>query len=82
MTPGDALVAATGAAGRRLGTDEIGHVAPGAFADLVVLGADPTKDIRALRDVRAVYFGGVVFQPEAFLSTSPGTWRPVFGWPD
>jgi imidazolonepropionase-like amidohydrolase/ABC-type multidrug transport system permease subunit len=81
MSPGDALLAATGAAGRRLGTNEIGRIAPGAFADLVILGADPTKDIRALRDVRVVYFGGVAFQPEAFLSTSPGTWRPIFGWP-
>lgn len=81
MSPDSVLAAATGAAGRRLGKDEIGRVAPGAFADLVILGADPTKDIRALRDVRAVYFGGVAFRPEAFLSTSPGTWRPLFGWP-
>jgi imidazolonepropionase-like amidohydrolase/ABC-type multidrug transport system permease subunit len=81
MNPSSALVAATGAAGQRLGTDEIGRIAPGAFADLVILGADPTKDIRALRDVRTVYFGGTAFAPEMFFSTSPGTWRPVFGWP-
>jgi imidazolonepropionase-like amidohydrolase/ABC-type multidrug transport system permease subunit len=81
MHPSSALVAATGAAGMRLGTDEIGRIAPGAFADLVVLGADPTKDIQALRDVRTVYFGGTAFQPEIFFSTTPGTWRPVFGWP-
>jgi imidazolonepropionase-like amidohydrolase/ABC-type multidrug transport system permease subunit len=81
MPPAFALVAATGAASRRLGTEEIGRIAPGAFADLVILGADPTKDIRALRDVRTVYFGGTAFQPETFLTTSPGTWRPVFGWP-
>lgn len=81
MLPSAALMAATGAASGRLETDEIGRIAPGAFADLVILGADPTKDIRALRDVRTVYFGGIAFKPETFLSTSPGIWRPVFGWP-
>ena len=37
---------------------KIGVVAPGAQADLVVLGADPRIDIRALHDVRAVYVQG------------------------
>jgi imidazolonepropionase-like amidohydrolase len=37
---------------------QIGVVAPGARADLVVLGGDPRIDIRVLHDVRAVYFNG------------------------
>jgi len=40
---------------------EIGVVAPGAQADLVVLGGDPRIDIRALHDVRAVYLQGSKF---------------------
>jgi imidazolonepropionase-like amidohydrolase len=81
MTPTAAIVSATGAAAKRLGTQEIGRIAPGAFADLVVLGADPAKDIRAVRDVRWVYFGGVPLQRETLLSTSPGNWRPLLTWP-
>jgi imidazolonepropionase-like amidohydrolase/ABC-type multidrug transport system permease subunit len=81
MTPMAAIVSATGAAARRLGTQEIGRIAPGAFADLVVLGADPARDIRAVRDVRWVYFGGVSLQRDALLNTSPGNWRPLLSWP-
>jgi imidazolonepropionase-like amidohydrolase/ABC-type multidrug transport system permease subunit len=76
MTPAAALVAATGTAARRLHSQEIGRIAPGAFADLVVLGADPTRDIRALREVRAVYFGGRPLQRDTLLSTPPGSWMP------
>jgi len=36
----------------------LGTIAPGAHADLVVLGGDPRTSIRALRDVRAVYRAG------------------------
>jgi imidazolonepropionase-like amidohydrolase len=37
----------------------LGAIAPGAHADLVVLGGDPGADIRALHDVRAVYRAGL-----------------------
>jgi imidazolonepropionase-like amidohydrolase len=79
MSPSAAIVAATGAAARRLGTTEIGRIAPGACADLVVLERDPTRDIRALRQVRAVYFRGVPLRRETLLSSSPGGWMPRFG---
>jgi imidazolonepropionase-like amidohydrolase len=36
----------------------LGAIAPGAHADLVVLGGDPRAGIRALHDVRAVYRAG------------------------
>lgn len=39
-------------------TGQIGVIALGARADLVVLGGDPRIDIRALHDVRAVYLDG------------------------
>lgn len=46
MTPSAALVSATGAAAKRLGNSKIGRIAPGAFADLVVLDEDPEKTSR------------------------------------
>jgi imidazolonepropionase-like amidohydrolase/ABC-type polysaccharide/polyol phosphate export permease len=81
MTPTAAIVSATGAASKRLGKQDIGRIAPGAFADFVVLGTDPAKDIRAVRDVRWVYFGGVPLQRDTLLSTHPGNWRPLLSWP-
>jgi imidazolonepropionase-like amidohydrolase len=81
MSPGAALVAATGAGARRLGSRDIGRIAPGAFADMVVLEADPSRDIHALRKVRAVYFGGVQLQRDALLNKRPGSWSPLFSFP-
>jgi imidazolonepropionase-like amidohydrolase/ABC-type polysaccharide/polyol phosphate export permease len=82
MKPSAAIVAATGAAAKRLGNKQIGQIAPGAFADLVVLDEDPEKDIRALRNVRAVYLGGVQLDRETLLTSRPGTWTPLFSFPE
>jgi imidazolonepropionase-like amidohydrolase len=45
LSPRDALVAATRNGALLLGVDSIGLIAPGKVADLVVLRADPLKDI-------------------------------------
>jgi imidazolonepropionase-like amidohydrolase len=62
MTPMQVLVASTrtgalalGSAGKDLGTVEAGKV-----ADLLVVAADPTSDIAAMRTVRLVIRGGTV----------------------
>jgi imidazolonepropionase-like amidohydrolase len=39
-------------------TKERGRVAPGLAADLVVLNGDPSKNVRALADVRYTFRGG------------------------
>ncbi len=66
MTPMEVLVAATRAgalAMQRL--QELGTVEKGKSADLLVVGADPTKDVRNLRQLRHVIKDGVVrAQPE------------------
>jgi imidazolonepropionase-like amidohydrolase/ABC-type multidrug transport system permease subunit len=54
----DVLKAATSRAADRLGQGSLGRITPGAVADLVVLGADPTENVGAYRDVRGVYLGG------------------------
>lgn len=77
MTPTQALEAATSVAARRLGTRDVGRLTAGAYADLVVLGADPTRDIHALRDIRGIYLGGEPLQRETLLTTPPGKWTPA-----
>jgi imidazolonepropionase-like amidohydrolase len=62
MTPLQALRAATIEPARMLeADDEIGSLEAGKYADIVVLNADPTADIKALRDIRLVMKGGTVY---------------------
>lgn len=59
LTPLEALRTATLGPARFLGReDELGAVAPGRIADLVLLRADPLEDIRALDALEAVVFQG------------------------
>lgn len=61
LAPRDVLVAATRNAARALGLDSTGTVTPGAVADLVVLDADPTVDIRNVRQIALVVRRGEVY---------------------
>jgi imidazolonepropionase-like amidohydrolase len=61
MTPPDALRSATSTAGRVLHL-EIGQVKAGMLADLIAVEGDPTKQIAALRKVKFVMKGGVVYK--------------------
>ncbi|WP_324963447.1 amidohydrolase family protein [Archangium sp.] len=59
LTPAQALRAATRDSAELLGLKDRGAVAPGMLADLVVLDADPTQDIRNTRGIHAVWRRGV-----------------------
>lgn len=62
LSPAAVLKAATLDAARFAGQDRLyGRVAPGKAAELVLLAADPTRDIAATRAVRGVVFGGRLY---------------------
>ena len=64
--PMDAIVSATSLAAESLGLgDRIGTLARGYEADLIAVPGDALADIIALRNVRFVMKGGVVFKYEA-----------------
>jgi imidazolonepropionase-like amidohydrolase len=63
MTPVQALTAATATDAQILRRQtSLGHIAPGFLADLVAVAGDPTKDIAAIKDVRFVMKGGVIYK--------------------
>lgn len=61
MPPADILKAATSAAGRVLHKD-IGQVKAGLLADLIAVDGDPSRDLSALRRVKLVMKGGVIYR--------------------
>lgn len=58
LTPLQAIRTATRQAASALARDELGHVAAGRLADLVVVDGDPSADLAALRRVEQVFIGG------------------------
>jgi imidazolonepropionase-like amidohydrolase len=65
ISPSDVLRMATRNGSEALGLlGEAGTVEPGKRADLVVLEADPLKDIRNSRRIRYVVLGGRIFRPD------------------
>ncbi|MFH8902153.1 amidohydrolase family protein [Streptomyces coeruleorubidus] len=64
LTPAEALRAATRDAARTLGLPAVGTVARGQAADLLVLDADPLRDIRNTRRIHGVVVDGRWIPPE------------------
>jgi imidazolonepropionase-like amidohydrolase len=69
IAPVEVLRMATRNGAEALGVlGETGTVEQGKRADLVVLEADPLKDIRNSRRIRYVLLGGRIFRPDELLS--------------
>lgn len=60
MTPAQVLAAGTSGASRQCVRPDLGTVAPGKRADLLVLNADPTADVGSIRDLGMVILNGEV----------------------
>lgn len=58
LSPAEALRAATETAAEAIGRPDLGRLAPGATADIVLLGRNPLQDVTAIADVVAVIQGG------------------------
>ncbi len=72
IPPLDVLTIATSNGAKVLGVfDQTGTITPGKQADLVLLQRDPTKDIRATRDILWVMQRGKRYVAEQLLSEIP-----------
>jgi imidazolonepropionase-like amidohydrolase/Tol biopolymer transport system component len=75
FTPLEAITAATSVAARIMGANsDVGRIAPGIVADIVILDADPTANIRNTRQIWRVIQGGRVIDRESLYA--PG-WDTV-----
>ncbi|MEH3046408.1 amidohydrolase family protein [Sphingomonas adhaesiva] len=81
FTPVQALRAATIAPATALGyARDIGSIEVGKLADLVVLDADPTVDIRNSDKVARVMLGGRLYDAATLNEVATGNWRRQPYW--
>ena len=65
LTPREVLASATAGGARVMGREkDLGAVAPGKLADLVILDRDPLADVANLEAIHRVVKGGRVYTPE------------------
>jgi imidazolonepropionase-like amidohydrolase len=62
LTPLQVLRQATSGNARIFHLADRGRLAPGLLADLVAVAGDPTQDVAAVRQIRLVMKGGVLYR--------------------
>ena len=84
MTPLEALQAGTIVGAQSLGmSEDIGSLEPGKLADLLVLDADPTVDIRNSDKIEYVMLGGRMYDPVSMNEVETGTAKRLpYYWED
>ena len=61
MSPAEAIISATSRPAKMLdASDEIGVLAPGAYADIIAVEGDPLRDVKVLENDRFVMKDGKV----------------------
>lgn len=68
LAPHEVLAAATSNLADAMRWRDLGSVAPGKRADLLILGSDPRRSLAALEDIRTVILGGTVVDRAALLA--------------
>jgi len=71
MTPMEILKAATVGGAQLMGRPDLGRIATGALADLVLLDADPALSVKNFSHIAKVIRGGRVFDPALLLPDGP-----------
>jgi imidazolonepropionase-like amidohydrolase len=70
LTPLQVLRSATTNGAKALGLErELGAIAPGRLADVVLLDADPLADVGNLSHAQMVIKDGVVYEPKALIDS-------------
>jgi len=67
LSPREALAAATNNYALQFGWNELGRIAPGRRADILVLDADPTANIWNARRISVIVLNGEIIDREALL---------------
>ena len=71
MTPLEVLKAATMDGALLMGYSDLGRIAPGSLADLVLLNADPALGVKNFSHIAKVIRGGRVFDPATLVPDGP-----------
>jgi len=69
LSPLEVLRSATTNGALAFGNPDVGAIAPGKLADLVLLDADPLADVGNLSRAERVIKGGVVYDPKALIDS-------------
>ena len=71
--PLQVIRSATRQAASALGRDDLGYLAPGVLADVIVVEGDPSTDLKALRNVRYTFVGSHAVVRQGVVQTPAAT---------